>query len=596
MSELELLRLRAKAKAKAARERAAMEAQAAAVPSAPSEASSVGSVQTMEQMNLGGLSQEEQIKRAQIAAQRQDNPGMTALFPRRSAQVAQGTEGDGTLMGEVSKAGAATGDVLSMAGRFFDSISQFKGETWDERKDNFLKSMAQTEGEGFISSFNRDPTTGAALALAPIIGPMAASGRMGAAGAGAIEGSGMALVNQLSNIGEGKEMSPGEALADLSLSMMMPTFGPMFKKAADPAKKLILDGMEKVVNPSYKRFASQLTGATTEALEIASTKKGREKLIRSADTFNDIGQELLDKIDNIDDHYPFEAQLKISLDNMPDIDVSNVRNSLNLSLEKTKSGMMTKPKLAAAKEIEDQIKFLDEYVPERGKISANDFRKMRKDLDVNVNFDQPGSDLANDAFKQARTAAMNDLVKAGKGTPYAGVMDRYAKTIQAKEKFYKDLSLGKTTEQARTKIESTLSNIFNRGKTERLKTFQNLDNMFGTDFVEKTKLASLAKSIVKDGGIPLFPMHYTGRSGLGPKTAMLMDKLPANIGSFPAAIIAGSSSPRIAAQTLGGMRQAGQGLAQAPGLTSSLMNNPVLQRTIPGLAREPFRQGLAGGQ
>jgi hypothetical protein len=521
-----------------------------------------------------------------IAEERQrinigEDPIKTALFPRGMAQAA-GSQGD--------PLGAGVGDFFSTLGRAIASSPEGKG---------FLESMAQTKGEGFWGDLLRSPELGAAVFAAPFVAPAIAG--MTTAGAsplaagaigGLVEGGFVGLSSQASKMGEGKKFDPVQFAIDLGVSAMTPIVGSAFKTASKPIKNWMMSIAEKKINPALSKISSELSGVSQEALEIASTKKGRSRLIESAGKAKELGDGILNALDNIDETYQFNNKLHLALSDMPEISTKNVINSLETSLKKLRTGLQTTPKTAAGDRIEKELlsaKSLGE------KMSAVDFRDMRKDIDFMVKFDVEGADLINGAMKKAREQAKNDLLDASKFNPdYAEIMKDYSNVLDVRDNLYKNY-LGTRADIREKRIESFVNNLFGRNKTHAQNAIKDMENVFGESFIDEIKLTSLAKEMVKDGAIPFFPVQTTGRAaigGLGTAGQIGAGVLTGNIPLMGTGLATGAlSSPKIAPRVLEGVRGLSSG-----NIISDLATNPILQRTVPALLRPGVQQGLGDFQ
>lgn len=551
------------------------------------------------------------IENERKATLQQENPTISALFPRGIETQAQ----DGGIGRTI---GAGIGDTFSLAGRLIDSARDFEGATLKEKLDNYLKSVGETKGEGFLSEVLRHPATGAALTMAPVLGA-AGLGTMTTAG---VEGLGVAGVSQASRIGEGKDLSPSEAMIDIGASLAMPGFGQVFKRYTPQMKSMILKSAEGL-NKVTKGLASELSGISSEALEIARTKRGREKLILMAGRSKQIGDKLLDKMDNIDQYYKYEDQLKTALNDMPEIDSDNVIKTLESEIKKLGNlpnelaakgrleGYLDGIKKDFTKTIETKEKigtesgdFFTDWGSPVGKdiykttkkevlgsIPALKFRDLRRRLDVSIDHNQEGADLFNNAMKKARHQAMVDLEEAGKGTPYAETINNYAEMLKARDRLYS--KIGKRSDIREDRIESFTANLFGKNKTNRQDIVKDIDDIFGENFTEQIKLSTLADEIVKEGGIPYFASQTTGRSLKGELGSGVQAMIGASTGQpwmfGTAAGTLALSSPRFAPKMLNAIDATGRGLAQAPDIAKKIMTNPYLQQTIPGLARIQLR-------
>jgi hypothetical protein len=521
---------------------------------------------------------------------REENPALSAMFPRMAQRSAEGQEGFG---GNIAAAGA---DILSGAGRtamayggLLGNLSLKAGEAlgmlekgeapnFEQIGRDFLNEMQTPEGKGLIGSIVKDPRTAVGLGMGGALLGMAKTGLKGASMAGGIEGLTTGLTGQMANIGEGKDISAGEFAMDVGLSTALPGVAAGLKKYVAPA-------FTKVINPAVTRLASELSGISTEALNVASSKIGRQKIVEMAGKSKEIGDRLLNSLENIDDNFHFESDLQNALSIMPKIKTQPLVESITESIKKLESGLQTKPKQAAAQYLKTELKAFKRLPKE---LDASDYRNMRKDLDYSINFDEVGSDLISTALADTRRTAKQSLLDASKGTDYEPVMKKYSDVLDKREKIYN--IIGKKPHIREGRIEGFLSNLYGKNKTARQELLKDLDDVLGENFTKDAKLATLANEIVKDGNkIPFFPVQTTGRSlmgSLGSAAAIGTGVATAN----PALIAAGLGSAAVSSPKM--VTYGLQGLNTAPNIASDILNNPILQRTIPGLARIPIQQKM----
>lgn len=528
----------------------------------------------------------QKIDQENLAQARQDFPTFSALMPRVTERAVKGQEG---LGGTLAAAGA---DILSGAGRTASGLfeagwkgltSLAKGEAPDFESigRKYMETLQTPEGRNMIESIAKDPRTAVGLGLGGALMPLAKTGLAGATLAGGIEGVATGLTGQMVNVGEGKNLSAGEFATDIGLSTVLPGVGAGLKKVVNPV-------FTKFINPAVTRLASELSGISAEALNVASTKTGRRKLVEMAGKSKEIGDRVLNSLENIDDNFHFEADLQNALSNMPKISTKPLIESLTQSIESLKSGLQTTPKKRAAEYLQNEIKAF-KRLPKQ--LDAIDFRNMRKDLDYAINFDEVGSDLISNALANTRKTAKQSLIDASKGTDYEPVMKHYADVLDTRERIFN--IIGKKPHIREGRIEGFINNLYGKNKTARQELLKDLDKVLGENFTEETKLATLANEIVKDGNkIPFFPTQTTGRSLMGTLGSLGVAGTGV-VTANPALIAAGAggfaaSSPAIVTRGLGALNA----IPNQAQLASDIMINPYLQRTIPGLARIPIQQQL----
>lgn len=304
----------------------------------------------------------------------------------------------------------------------------------------------------------------------------------------------------------------------------------------------------KLVNKALGKAAQELSGVSEEALRKYGTGlgQGAQDIRQAAGTQHEIGQKLVKMLDNLDEYLPEKDIVDKALETMPPVNVS----STIATLEKAKTGGVLKSSREVNDKISGIIQDLTGAADETGNIPAVAYREIRKELDQ----------LAGDAFgkesnklitavKMARHQMADDLVKTAEasGNPeYTQAMADMATKIKAADNLKS--FLGKSAQTREARAESFVSTLFGKNKEERQKAVQAIGEIFGQDFIEQSKLASLAAQLGEGGKPSLLPRQFTGRSALGP----LLTGGALHIGGGPAAVIPTVlSSPKLAAGALG---------------------------------------------
>lgn len=293
------------------------------------------------------------------------------------------------------------------------------------------------------------------------------------------------------------------------------------------------------------KIASGLTGVSEEALETAGTKTGAKALRAAAGNQQEIGQDILNALDNIEDYLPEKDIINKAVTEMPPIDINKTINVLESAKIKNPVGSA---KQANAK-IDEMIK--DLRISE--KIEATEFRQLRKQIDAEIG-DAFGKESSRyiEALKKARNQMKNDLITAAEetgNTEYVDAMKSLSEKLGKSEKVIK--ILGKDAATRERRIESFVSTLFGNNKKMRRKAVEDLGEIFGQDFLEQSKLANLAAEFGEEGIPGLLPRQTTGRSALGTLGAI-------GAGTAGQPVVAGgllaASSPKL---TTAGLRAAG---------------------------------------
>ena len=345
--------------------------------------------------------------------------------------------------------------------------------------------------------------------------------------------------------------------------------------ALDTAPELLAGGLANVGRKGVKsvlkggqtglkKMASFFSQVSDEALEAASTKGGRESLKKFAGKQNEIGQNLVDAIDNIDEFLPSKKTVDKALSEMPPIKTASVIKVL----EDAKPQKAIGGAKDAVKKIDDLISDISEQTSDLGNIDAVSFRELRKQIDAEVGdaFGKESSKYLS-ALKAARNRMKTDLVDAATAsgnTEFVDAMKQYAEVLGKVDDV--NTFLGKTAKTRANRAESFVSTLFGKNKTEKREALKKLEEVFGTNFIEEAKLAKLASEFGESGVPGLVPRGFTGKAlgsiqaGLG-GAAVVGGGLPGAIIAAPTLAI---SSPAVATRALGATRSLGRGLRKVP--------------------------------
>jgi hypothetical protein len=149
-------------------------------------------------------------------------------------------------------------------------------------------------------------------------------------------------------------------------------------------------------------------------------------------------------------------------------------------------------------------------------VSAREYRDLRRDLDVPVNWEQEGAGIKNNALKAGRTTMKNELLKKAEesGNPqYAEAMRGWSDKLDKLEKI-KDL-LGKTGSTRDRRVEQFINNLFGKNSEHKQQLMRDLDDIFGSDITARAKTSQLASQLGDDGTAGWLPQQFTGRALLG---------------------------------------------------------------------------------
>jgi hypothetical protein len=196
------------------------------------------------------------------------------------------------------------------------------------------------------------------------------------------------------------------------------------------------------------------------------------------------------------------------------------------------------------------IQDLTDAADQSGNIPAVAYREIRKELDqLAVDAFGKESNKFITAVKMARHQMADDLVqtaKASRNTEYVDAMQSMADKLRKAD----DLKafLGKSAQTREQRAESFISTLFGKNKEERQKAVTAMGEIFGEDFIQQSKLASLAAELGEGGKPSILPRQFTGRSALGP---ILSGGIIATGGGAGSVIPMALSSPRLSSLALG---------------------------------------------
>lgn len=445
---------------------------------------------------------------------------------------------------------AAGEDVLSLPGRALGSISKAPsaypnmthfGTEEKRQNQDFMKSMSDTEGSGFVQKLIRDPAllpglaTGGALVKGAT--ELGLTGLKALSSAGAAAGAQSAVVHQADNVSQGKEINPLSAAMEVGTGAVIPYAAKGAAMAAHGGNKLL------------GKLAQEFSGVSEEALRTHGTGfgQGAKDLANAAGKQHEIGQKLVNVLDNIDDYLPEKNIVDQALHQMPAINISNTVSTL----EKAKTGGALSSSRAVNEKIDGLISDLQGAADETGHIPAPAFRQIRKEIDglVGDSFGKEAGNYVN-ALKTARYQMADDLTKSAEasGVPeYADAMKSMSQKLQAADKLKS--FLGKSAQTRDSRAESFVSTLFGKNKQDRQAAVTEIEKLFGGDFTKEAKLANLAAELGQNGEAGFLPRQFTGRSALGPTVAALGGHFIAPASGVPALAL---SSPRIASGILAG--------------------------------------------
>jgi hypothetical protein len=291
-------------------------------------------------------------------------------------------------------------------------------------------------------------------------------------------------------------------------------------------------------NKFVGKVAEELSGVPEAALRAAGTPEGRATLKAASGTQYEIGQRLVDKMDNayqaIRETTPKAEQ---ALKGLPVIDPKDIIKKLRSSAGEPTTVELKKAAEQITNKADELQGIADKYY---GYVPAEDLYNFRKEIDV-VLQDEFGKSSGKylSALKSARYDIKNTLLDAAKGTEYESTMADMAKKLDAVDKMKGLLGRNVTTQESRA--ESFVRNINNMGKEQQRKWLNDFQNVFGGDFLNEAKTAQMAEQLGPGGEAAMWPRQKTGRATLGVLSGLALG----GVGVIPAAAM---TSPYIASR------------------------------------------------
>lgn len=258
------------------------------------------------------------------------------------------------------------------------------------------------------------------------------------------------------------------------------------------------------------KLAQETSGVSEEALRMATTKAGREALKESAGKQFEIGENLVDAIDNAWDVIPKSAEIKATLQNVPYVNISPILSKLRTAVPSAHTSEM-KGVIEKLNQKANELSELAVKYGDTGNVPADKLFEYRQELD-NVIGDAWGKESGKyvSALKDTRKDIKDALLQTAKGTEYEPQMQDLAKKLDALDKIKQ--VVGKTSDTREARAESIIRNINNLGKEKKREWMQNFQDVFGGDYLNQAKMAQLAEQLGNEGQGAWLPRWTTGRS------------------------------------------------------------------------------------
>ena len=296
-------------------------------------------------------------------------------------------------------------------------------------------------------------------------------------------------------------------------------------------------------------FAGMSSKGAKEALEYAKLKPQRpftakggfqkpfhsnqDELAKLVGTEGEIGEELVDKLQNFERYLPEAKTIRPMLEKMPDTELLPMLETIESA--KIKGAVLTPQAIKVNKEIDDAITSILDQMTDNGKISASGLYDLRKMLDESINFgqiggNQPMSKALEKGYKQARTqikTELENLAEASGMPEYKKAMESLSNKLDIRNKVTRSLS--KNVDVADEKAERVVSSLYGKGKSKKQEIFKEFDKITGGDVADKAYKAKLGAQLgIEEEGLPVFSDVSTGK-GILNLTGLASPKAQANI-------------------------------------------------------------------
>ena len=455
--------------------------------------------------------------------------GFKKDHPFYSALYPRGAESAAQGGGASQAFGAAIGDTFSAAGRLFASIDSFKGGK-DTFEENF-KEYLKDVGEKEGEGAIQNILRHPATGAALFLAPLLAPLGLGGVAFGAAEAVGVTGVTQAANIGEDKGFNEKEAIIDTGLSMLLPGLGHAIKPVKKALQNTAVKIMDSVIKPSKK---------LQKGVVPFSAKKIFELGFDSPKGIGAMNQNVKREMGLINKEYGAELA-KIPSSTKIDLD-----RALNTAKQKLSSEIEKGLHSADYKGIEKGLKYWDDYLAThaKGPVSVGRSLSIRKGAGKLASYDK----LDPNAVKGTEKAAQ-----------------WFREEINKQLDAFPDIRK------------------LDKRKSELIPIDQAIDDAIPR--IQKNFIQSL------NDNPGLISMSLGGGAGAGAGSFAGPGGAAAGglMGMLPGAGMLMASK----AQKSPGFSSMLHSTGNKLGLAGDIMNNPTLQRTVPGLARQPL-QNLLG--
>lgn len=335
------------------------------------------------------------------------------------------------------------------------------------------------------------------------------------------------------------------------------------------AADALLGWIGKGVRAGIEQVIPMTTRVSKEALEMYSTKEGKELIRKFAGEGEALSDYVIENLDNFDDFLPDYQLVENALSKMPPVKKSLVTKRINdLKFEKP-IGV----EKSINKEIEQIANDINEFYPadiSSGTIPALDYKNIVKSLDNGlIGKWGKASDLLSSKLKAFRHEGKVDLealaLKSG-NTEYIYLMGEISGKLQAKQAILSKIGYPSNQFTQVERMERFLGSLTHKKKSGSRRLTDELGKIFGDDIKAKAEAVNYARQLGIDPGKKypawfntIFMRSLVGGISGGASLGLLGGLLGSGGSMIPGAALgigagAAATSPRVGSMIYGGAK------------------------------------------
>lgn len=420
----------------------------------------------------------------------------------------------------------------------------------------------------------------------------------GAMGAAAVEGV-------KGTLGEGlEEFSPDRGVKDaLSASIpggflgaLVPVAGKGIRNTLESktVREAVI-GATNTIDDVSGRLVKSLTG--TDAGAIRAFNKNPVAVKGALNKEAEIGERLVNLVNSDASRFIEVKAAKKLLPDIGEVDVSTVIGTLTNTAKKL-AGADPELRRVVSGPFQEWVKNIN-AIAKNGRISAVEAYRIKEQLQENAKraFGQTFNKFTDTMYLKAsrdmRIAIEKAALETGDdiGLKYVQNMRLAQKKVSLMKFIGKKLGSNAVIQMERS--EGFTKNMFGANKKYLQGRMAELDNRFGTNFVDNARMSQRARQLGESGVPELLPTQTTGRSSLGIRAggalgsaiggvtgAAIAGPMGAGIGAGAGSVVGGgigaiASSPKVASVLLGASDN-------ISGFTRQLFQNPEVLQIMSG--------------